>query len=341
MSNTSITPTRTASHRRRPAFAGWALGALVAALALFVVACGGGEDTAEAPRDAPSQGMATSPGSSGGGDDGAYGAYGEQESKGDFDAAAPSAGVPGGAAVTNLPSTLGRTILRDGSVGLEVESVSQSFERVRQIAEGAGGFVADSNFTGSGSDQSASLTLRIPAERFGDVLAQLQDIAVEVRSVSSSSQDVTEEYTDLESSLRNLRAVEQRYLSLLSEAQEIDDILMVQDRLNGVRYEIERIQGRVNLLDNLASLATVRVHLIPTPDAAAKAGPADPGFGDRVLEAWESSLEAIEAVGTAVVVAVVWSWWLLPLVVVALWLARRLVPRASPAARVDTPEGAA
>src|SRR5690606_25926793 len=116
----------------------------------------------------------------------------EQESKGDFDGApAPNAGVPGGAAVTNLPSTLGRTILRDGSVGLEVESVSQYFERVRQIAEGAGGFVADSNFTGSGSDQSASLTLRVPAERFGDVVAQLQDIAVEVRSVSSSSQDVT------------------------------------------------------------------------------------------------------------------------------------------------------
>src|SRR5690606_10566082 len=109
--------------------------------------------------------------------------------------------------------------------------------------------------------------------------------------------DVTAEYTDLQSSLRNLTAVEQQYLTLLSQAREVDDILLVQDRLNGVRGQIEQVQGRIKLLDNLADLATVRVSLSPEAGAAAQAE--DPGFTERVADAWASSLDAIREVGTS------------------------------------------
>lgn len=231
---------------------------------------------------------------------------------------------------------LGRTVIRSGSVELTVESVAEAFDRVRLIAEGAGGFVAASTFYGAGGGQSASLTLRVPAEQFGQVVANLREIAVRVDLAQTSSQDVTEEHTDLQATIRNLRAVEQQYLTLLGRTDNIGDILMVQDRLTSVRMQIDYAQGRLNLLDNLASLATLNVTL-RAESAAMPETPAE-GFGERIREAWESSLDAIMTVVTGVAVAVVWSWWLIPLVIVAAIVARRAYRRGSRDA-VDTPPG--
>jgi hypothetical protein len=244
---------------------------------------------------------------------------------------------------TNLPSTLGRTIIRNGSVDIVVESVPQAFDRVRQLVETAGGFVANSDFRGTDERQSASLTLRVPAGQFGDIVASLEEMATEVLSVTSSSQDVTEEFTDLESGLRNLRAVEQQYLALLGEARTINDILLVQDRLTGVRNDIERIEGRLNLLSDLADLATIHVSLSPV-SAETETGEKD--FGDRIADAWESSLSTLSAIGTGVAVVVVWSWWLVPILAVVGWIAWRNRarlegrPRSQGPERVDTPEDA-
>ncbi|MCK9487350.1 MAG: DUF4349 domain-containing protein [Dehalococcoidia bacterium] len=324
----------------------WGLLALVGLGALVLVACGGGDD---ANTVHPSVGSASS------GANGRAPLFGGQAEE-SADAASPpgdrdggyaqSPGVPGASGASGvdlLQGTLDRTIIRNGAVYLEVESVAQSFERVREVAEAAGGFVAESSLHGAGEDQVGSLTIRIPAERFGEVVAELQGIAVEVLSSTSSSQDVTEEFTDLEATVRNLRAVEQQYLTLLGQAEDIEDILLVQDRLNRVRLDLDRVQGRLNLLGNLASLATLRVTLQPTEAVLALAGPAEPGFGDRIADAWASSLEAIETVATAVAVAVVWSWWLIPVLAVLAFFVRRSVMRrpATPSARVDTPEGAA
>ena len=257
-----------------------------------------------------------------------------------FDRAGFDGGTNGEGNGGALQGTFNRQVIRNGSLDLVVASVDDSFERVRQVAETAGGYVAGSSFTGRDESQRAYLTLRVPAEEFGAVIAQLRELAVEVNTIATSSSDVTEEYTDLQARLRNQRAVEEQYLTLLGEAREIGDILQVQDRLSGVRYEIERVQGRLSLLDNLTSLATLEVTLSPESEAAVK--PGEPGFGDRVAEAWESSLETLAELGTGVVVALVWSWWLLPVLVVALIFGRRVTARLmSRRSRVDTPESAA
>jgi hypothetical protein len=226
-----------------------------------------------------------------------------------------------------------------------VESVVDTFERISGIATAAGGFVADSGFRGRDEDQSASMTLRVPAGRFEAVLADLRALAVEVNSVSTSAQDVTGEVTDLESALRNLRAVEQQYLELLGRAGEIGDVLMVQDRLNQVRYEIEQVQGRIQLLDRLAEMATLSVSLRPVVDEVV----AETGSGPlhEARQAWNASLETLAGIATVALVAVVYSWWLLPLIVIAGFMLRRAYRNRSRAVMVvappsiDSPQGTA
>jgi hypothetical protein len=130
-----------------------------------------------------------------------------------------------------------------------------------------------------------------------------------VQTEESNASDVTEEYTDLQSRMRQLRAEEQQYLALLEEAQNIEQILLIQDRLNGVIAQIEQVQGRINLLDNLSELATITVHLRPL---SAGAGGSGLGPVEAAENAWEASLETLRALAVVAVAVIAYSWWLIP-----------------------------
>ncbi|MCB9162154.1 MAG: DUF4349 domain-containing protein [Caldilineaceae bacterium] len=115
------------------------------------------------------------------------------------------------------------------------------------------------------------MTLRVPAAALDDVLAKLAALAVDVTSQSLTREDVTDQYTDLNAQLRNLEATEDELRTLLGEVRakpgaKAEDILVVHRNLTEIRGQIEQVQGRKNMLDNLISLATI--HLSLTPDVA-------------------------------------------------------------------------
>ena len=163
--------------------------------------------------------------------------------------------------------------------------------------------------------QSASITIRVPADAYDNVLAQLDGVG-KFDSQSSMTSDVTEEFTDLEARLRNLEATEARYLELLQKATTIPDILTLQDRINAVRLEIERVQGRMNLLNDLTEMATIVVQLRP----AGAVEPPEPGWAQQAWEdAWQRSQDTMEAMGTvAIVGGVVLAWLAVPALALAL-----------------------
>ncbi len=241
------------------------------------------------------------------------------------------AGGPfGGGDAPPLPDLIGRKIVRDATISLEVEDVSASVQRVESIAAGAGGFVsASSVFVEDapepvGEDvspprrtQSATVTIRVPSGAYTAVMNQLRGLADEVQSESSTTSDVSEEFADLEARQRNLEATEATYLALLGKAETIPDILSLQDRINSVRLEIERIQGRINLLNDLSDLATILVQL--RPPAPVVEEPSQPGWAQEVWEgAWDTSKDAMQALGTAaIVIGVVLAWLAVPALVIA------------------------
>ena len=316
---TPATAHGSAEHRpRRPTtrLRSWpTLVALLVALALVATACGSASDADRATLDDFAASVESSDSGAFSFPTGAPAAANTGEASGGF-------GADGG--LTNV-DFLGRQIIRSASIALAVDSVGGSFDEVEAIAIGAGGFVADSSFFGRDEERRASLTLRIPADGFGEVMTQLRALAVDVSSINTSAQDVTEEFTDLDAQLSNLRAVELRYLELLSEARGITEILQVQDRLDGVRLQVDRLEGRMRLLEDLTDLATISVSL--TPAAEAVASNAGSGPLAAAGEAWQASLNSIEAVATVLIVAVVYSWWLLPLGLTVAFVAVRMRSR--------------
>ena len=237
-------------------------------------------------------------------------------------AAADNASSGGSLAPAGNPAgalqSVDRKIIQTASLQLQVEEVGVGFEEVGRIATAAGGFVASSSFSYRDGDddeerqrrQVASVTIRVPAAVYANVLSQLRGLAETVDYEESNASDVTEEFTDLESRLRNLEATETQLLALLSRAETITDILTVQDRLNAVQGDIEFVKGRLQLIGDLTDLATVTVHLRPVDGAPATPnGGSDVNLGETISEAWDDSLAFLGNIAEGVLTVVVFAWW--------------------------------
>ncbi len=214
--------------------------------------------------------------------------------------------------------TLGRQIVRQGRINIEVADVNTDFGRIEDIARQNGGFVAESSIYSSPRDergvvpptQGAYLRLRIPADRFEAVREQIAELADTVLTLDTSSQDVTMEVADFEARLRNLRSTEQQYLTLLGDASDVGEVIQVTDRLSGTRGEIERIETQLEALASLVELATLHVDLSRTtdPDEEDVRGPLD-----AARQGWEASWQVLEAILEWSLAIIAFSWWLAPL----------------------------
>src|ERR1700726_5020074 len=136
----------------------------------------------------------------------------------------------------------------------------------------------------------ADLTLQVRGDAADSTLSDLRALG-KVTTEASGSQDVTEEYVDLGSNLRNLQASESAILKLMDKATQIQDVLSLQRELTNVRGQIERIQGRKTYLERRSDMATITLSL-RLPPLATTAGPLngawDPaGVAER---GWQASL---------------------------------------------------
>ncbi len=228
-----------------------------------------------------------------------------------------------------------RMIVQRASLALVVRDTRAAMESIRQLAESVGGYVSETNAYRVNEQLQAQMTIRIPAAELENVLTQLRQMAVRVDRENLSTEDVTAEYTDLDSRLRNLEATEQELLALLREVRErpnatAEDILSVHRRLTEVREEIERLKGRKQYLENQVTLATVTIELIPDE----LAGPlVEPGW--QPLRTLRNALRALvralqwlldAAIWIVVVVVPILALISIPFVVVIL-LIRRLQRR--------------
>lgn len=232
-------------------------------------------------------------------------------------AAAGAAGASGESDAP-LPAAVDgtRTRVLNARMDLAVESVPAALEQVRGVARELQGFVSDSALSGTGADQVAELTLRVPADRFDDCEARLRKLAVEVRSVTESAKDVTDQVTDIDATLRNLRVVEAQYQQLLARTGSVNEVLQVQQRLDQVRLQIDRTEARQRLLASQVQMATLTVTL-----RAPVAG--EGGRLATIRTAWADSLQSLRGFVGGLLIAVISLWWVLVIAGVAAWLFRR------------------
>lgn len=158
---------------------------------------------------------------------------------------------------------LDRMVIRAGTLTLLVAKPGETEAQIRTLAQRMGGYVLSSETQGDEQYRSVRLTFKVPAERFNDAVSEVEKMAIEVRSRSITGQDVTEEFVDTESRLRNLRATEERLLEFLRQARNVQEALQVNQQLSELQGQIEQASGRIEYLRESVAFSTVNVDLQP------------------------------------------------------------------------------
>jgi len=206
-----------------------------------------------------------------------------------------------------LPSTEERMIIRTGEMSLVVEDVTQASDDIVHLARSFGGYVVSSQISGEEEEMKGWISIRVPDDKFDQALTELRNLAVRVKSERTYSEDVTEEYIDLESRLKNAEATERQYLALLEKAKDVEDILRIYESLSQVRQQIEQIKGRMQYLERLTSMSSISVQLEP----AATAKPLVRA-GWSALEALKSAVRGIVIFGQWLSYIVIWLLIFIP-----------------------------
>jgi len=204
------------------------------------------------------------------------------------------------------PTAEERMIIRNGDMSLVVEDVTRARDEITQLAVRLGGWVVSSRISGEEEELRGWISIRVPDETFDQAFAELRGLAVRVTSESTSTEDITEEYIDLQSRLNNAEATESQYLALLEKAEEIEDILRIYESLSWIRYEIEQIKGRIQYLERISAMSLISIDLRPVATAAPLIRP---GWSAR--EVLKSAIRGLttfgQGLGTAAIGAAIFS----------------------------------
>ena len=163
--------------------------------------------------------------------------------------------------------TTGRLIVKDGQVKLLVTDTDTAIDGVMQVVADLGGYVVSSRVwfqpIGETNYKYATITLGVPAGDFERAIRRLRSLGVRVLDETSSGQDVTDEFVDLQSRLESLQATRARILTFLDQADTVEEALRVNQELAAVEAQIEEVQGRMNYLSGRSAYSTITVNLEP------------------------------------------------------------------------------
>ena len=207
-------------------------------------------------------------------------------------AGAPVVTVPSSPTAPSLPSdAVGQSskIEQTGSLGLSVRkgALGRTMTRLTALADSVGGFVASSQTqSGAGGAPYGNITLQVPVDTFASVLKQAQSFGT-TSSLSTHATDVTGQYVDLQARISALQTSEQQYLTIMSKATTVGDVLSVQEQIDTIQSQIEQLQGQLQVLTSETSYSTLAVTLNePTPPV-----PPGPVPESGVVRAWHNSID--------------------------------------------------
>jgi hypothetical protein len=232
----------------------------ILALAMVLAACGANDSGASDVTVMPL---------SGDGEEGLYQDTPDTTSPGEEAPDSDDRGVIG----VNLDVSQDRKVIRHARLELQADNTREAFDRIVELAESAGGFISDATVNpveNEGDQPSVVMTLRIPASHLTETMTSIKGSVEEVLAESQGAQDVTDQFIDLEARLTNLTALEVELRALLAEVRQQpeadpDKLLRVFTEISNVRGEIEQIQGQLNYLEDVVSLASLEISLSPTP----------------------------------------------------------------------------
>lgn len=215
--------------------------------------------------------------------------------------------------------TSSRKLIKDGYLRFETGDLDKTHTTIIDAIKKYPGSYIGSDAAGKGYQTTErSLEVRIPAASFDAFLAEISKDVKQFDQRSITVRDVTEQYFDLEARLNTKKELEARYLQLLQKASTVKDIIEIEKEIANLRSDIEVMEGRLRLMDNQVTLATLRIEFYVRELEPSR------GFGFEFKNSFKRGWENL--LGFMLGIIHVWPF-LIVLLIVAIWLRRRLQKR--------------
>ena len=210
-----------------------------------------------------------------------------------------------------------KKIIKTASINFGVSDYKKSRANIGDIISKHKGFIASENEYNSSYSISNTIIIRVPAENFSKLLADLEGEADEFESKSINTSDVTEEYIDILKRLENKKKVEAQYIELLKKAHTIREILEVNEHIRVLREEIEAKEGRLRYLKNQVGLSTITLNIHEDYSTVSY------GFFHKIDDALHGGWEGL----LGLIIGLIYLWPLLIIAALVFILVRRRVKK--------------
>lgn len=161
--------------------------------------------------------------------------------------------------VEKVESQTDRKIIKEGEISFETANLKETESLITNTVNEMGGYVANDNVYSNEGRIIHRMVLRIPAEKFDQLLTKISESAKKVDRKTISALDVTEEYIDVEARIKTKKELESRYKELLVKAKTVEDLLSIEKEIGTLRTEIESIEGRLRYLQDRVSLSSLTI----------------------------------------------------------------------------------
>jgi hypothetical protein len=222
-----------------------------------------------------------------------------------------------GAPTANVtPAAPDRYLIRNAILVIEVKDARDSYNKLFSAVKDSNGYLSNLQETVDAlGTRTITMQVRVPAKLFDSSMQSLSSLG-KVMEKHVTAEDVTEEYVDTESTLRNLNRTEARLLEHLSRTGRLSDTLLVEKELTRVRQEIEQREGRLRFLSHRVQYSTLDVTLREEAKAQPIVPPASYSSGKEASEASRSLVEFLRGVWTMAIWIGVWAVVWVPLALI-------------------------
>ena len=228
-------------------------------------------------------------------------------------AAPEGSGDKGAYALDQTVASTDRLVIKNGTLSMAVDDPLVSRDNIAHLAEAMGGFVVTSEMYQQTLNNGVqvpqvSMTIRVPAERLNEALTSIKSETDQpIINENLSSQDVTAEYTDLNSRLINLQAAEKQLQEIMASAIRTEDVLAVYSQLVSVREQIELIKGQMKYYEQSAALSSINISLIANAamQPISTAGWQPAGVAKQALQSLINTLQSLANFGIRLVIYII------------------------------------
>ncbi len=224
--------------------------------------------------------------------------YGEAKTAGKVSTAATAAN---GESANLTGNAVGRKIIKNGNLSIQTREFDEFMTNLNQSIFSVGGYVESSSVNGNSYNKnrmrSADVTVRIPADQLDAFCDQVSELG-NVTYKNLYTRDVTLTYVDLESHVKALRTEQQTLMDLLAKAEKVEDIILIQNRLSDVLYEIESYESTLRTFDDQIAYSSVALSIQEVQrETTVEKETAGQEIARRFRENWEDVKEGFARFG--------------------------------------------